>query len=160
VTSPELLFTGNGFGTAGRAVGPVLHELIEGARQELHLLAYSLRASAPDLAPLLTAAVLRGVSITVIVDRLAEQPQAVREWLREMAASHAHVTIVSFEEPDASLHAKVLVADRRRAVVGSANFTWSGMVTNHEVAVLLKGEPARTLALAVDRLAASRAAGI
>lgn len=159
MTSPELLFTGNGFGTAGRAVGPVLHELIEGARQELHLLAYSLRASAPDLAPLLTAAALRGVSTTVIVDRFLDQPPTVRDWLTTMAADHGHVRIVSFEEPNASLHAKVLVADRKRAVVGSANFTWSGLVTNHEVAVLLEGEPARTLALAVDRLAASRAAG-
>lgn len=63
----------------------------------------------------------------------------------------AKLLIVNTE--DGPLHAKVLVADRKSAVVGSANLSWGGMVTNNEVALLVQDNSAWTLASLIDRLA-------
>ncbi|WP_420832527.1 phospholipase D-like domain-containing protein [Paenibacillus periandrae] len=42
-------------------------------------------------------------------------------------------------------HAKVLIADRSKAYLGSANFTQYGFVRNIELCILLIGNQVRTL---------------
>lgn len=53
------------------------------------------------------------------------------------------------------LHAKVVVVDREKAVLGSANFSWGGMSAHYEVGVLLEGPEAWTLSKLVDDVANS-----
>ncbi len=53
------------------------------------------------------------------------------------------------------LHAKVIVADRKKAVLGSANFSWGGMSAHYEIGVLLEGKDAWTLSKLVDEVANS-----
>ena len=50
------------------------------------------------------------------------------------------------------LHAKVIVVDRKGAVIGSANFSWGGMVANYEVGVLIDGYEAWKMAKLIDEL--------
>ncbi len=45
---------------------------------------------------------------------------------------------------------KVLVTDRRKAVIGSANMTWKGMVENNELGLLIEGETPEKLALLIE----------
>lgn len=61
---------------------------------------------------------------------------------------------MDFSNPDGSqFHAKAVVIDRKRALIGSANFTWGGMAINHEIGVLLKGKYAWDIASLIDRFA-------
>jgi phosphatidylserine/phosphatidylglycerophosphate/cardiolipin synthase-like enzyme len=78
--------------------------------------------------------------------------ETIKEELRSLR-QFAYVKVVDFSDPEGSLlHAKVLVMDRKKAVFGSANFSWGGMVANHEVGVLLEGNSAWTLATLIENL--------
>jgi phosphatidylserine/phosphatidylglycerophosphate/cardiolipin synthase-like enzyme len=150
----ELLLTGRLFDSAARAIGPVVQELIRGAKRELHLVTYSITPAAPLLLHLIEEALVRGVKSRIIIDHFEEQPPELQRRLTELEGTYEHLGLFNFTDPAGGrLHAKVLVADRRRAVLGSANFTWGGFVKNHELAVLLEGSPARALALAADQIA-------
>jgi phosphatidylserine/phosphatidylglycerophosphate/cardiolipin synthase-like enzyme len=53
------------------------------------------------------------------------------------------------------LHAKVIVVDREKAVVGSANFSYGGMASHYEVGVYVDGDEAETLAKMIESVADS-----
>jgi phosphatidylserine/phosphatidylglycerophosphate/cardiolipin synthase-like enzyme len=143
-------FTGHGL----RAIGPVVEELVARAEQEIKILAYVFTTSAMPLLERVEDALARGVRVTVVVNRLDAQPQNIIATLKGLAGRYAHATIRSFESADGSqLHAKVVLVDRQRAVIGSANFTWGGMVNNHEIGVLIEGDGAWELSNFVDRMA-------
>jgi len=57
--------------------------------------------------------------------------------------------------PKKMLHAKVIVVNGEKAVVGSANFSWGGMSGHYEVGIYLEGDEARTLAEIVTAVADS-----
>lgn len=137
----------------------VMEELVSTAVHELHLLAYVVTPSARALITLIEGALGRGVKLTMVVNVIPHQPVALAPELLGLAARFPHANVRFFSDASGEqLHAKVLVADRGRAVIGSANFTWSGMTTNHEIGVLLEGPAAWDLALLVDRIAASPSA--
>ncbi len=50
------------------------------------------------------------------------------------------------------MHGKVIVADRAVALIGSANFTFSGLNANYEFGVRVAGAIAADVASLVDRL--------
>jgi phosphatidylserine/phosphatidylglycerophosphate/cardiolipin synthase-like enzyme len=154
VSEPQILVTGRHFTGHGlRAIGPVLEELTMSAQHEIHVLAYLLTESAGTLLGHLERRLETGIKVTLVVNRLEAHQASVQLRLQRLARQFPQARIFSFEDSDGSqLHAKVLVADRFRAVIGSANFTWGGMVANHEVGVLVEGGPAWNLGDFVDRL--------
>ena len=152
--SAQVLVTGRYFAGFGlRAIGPVLQELIQSAEVELHLIAYLLTESGAPLIELLEIALERGVKVTFILNEYEGNSAELKSRLRSMAQRHEHAKLLTYNEKESgSLHAKVLVADRKRAVVGSANLSWGGMVTNNEIAVLVEDGSAWELASLIDRL--------
>jgi len=151
----EILATGVRFlRHAVRAIEPAVLELVAEATEELHLAMYLLGDDAGPLVELLERAVRRGVRVLLVVSDLARQGQEAMRRFQRLERAGSTLRIVEFRERDGGvLHAKVVVADRRRAVVGSANLTWGGLRGNHEIGVLLDGEPAWVLAALVDSLA-------
>lgn len=147
VTGPELLARGH------RGVEPLVQELVETARREIQLVAYLLTPSASRLLDRLAGAAERGVRVEVIVNRLENQDWEVRQWLREACSRLKAIRVFDFSNSDRrELHAKICIADRRRAVVGSANFSWGGLVSNYEIGVELEGQAVWDLAKVVDEL--------
>ncbi|KWX10615.1 hypothetical protein TR74_02570, partial [Carbonactinospora thermoautotrophica] len=55
-------------------------------------------------------------------------------------------------DPAPALHAKLVLADRHTALLGSANLTGRGLTHNLEVGVLLRGREAARLAAHFDAL--------
>ena len=149
-----LLVTGRQFGGRGlRGVMPVMQELVMSARQDLHLLAYVMTPGALQLVKLIEDALSRGVKLTLVVNKSPDQEIGLRSELDSLAQRFSHAAVQYFQDPEGSqLHAKVLVADRKQAVIGSANFSWGGLIANHEIGVLLKGEQAWELAAMIDSL--------
>jgi len=137
---------------------PVMQELVINARSEVHILAYVITRAATPLLQLLEQALSRGVRVTVVVNVIPGQPLEMSAELRRLASEFQHAKIRVFDDEEGSqLHAKVLIADRQRAVIGSANYSWGGLVANHEMGVLVDDRMAWELAELTDRLAAAAA---
>jgi cardiolipin synthase len=132
----------------------MLEELIASAREEIHIAAYLIAGSFVRLLNLLEAALERGVKVHLLLNRHDDHPPELRERLSSLKKRFAHVRITDFQDSEGSqLHAKALVIDRKKAVIGSANFSRGGMVVNHELAVLFEGDQAWYLAKLIDDLA-------
>jgi len=134
--------------------------MITSATEEIQMLAYLLRPSAKPILGLLNDAARRGIRITIIMNSIQSQPEVIRKWLKNISSDSPLVKVIDFKrQRGALLHAKVLVVDRKKALVGSANFSWGGMVGNYEVGVTLEGECAWKMACIVDRLASVESNG-
>jgi len=146
-TGPELI------GKGIRGIEPVIEEIIRQADSEIHLMAYLVTPSAMRILELLDEAAERGVKITMVVNNLNSQDATIVSALNSMSKKYRHVKVFNFNDPEGrQLHAKVIVADRKKAIVGSANLSWGGMYSNYEIGLLIEGEPAWQLAAIVDFL--------
>lgn len=142
------LFTGYGV----RSIGVVIGELIRSAKNEIQVMAYLI--TSPDFIDLLVEAAEKGIKTTVIINSLSEQPVNIRNKLENATGRFSYFRVKEFcTKSKGSLHAKVIVVDREKAIVGSANFTRSGIASgNHEIAVLIQSKEAEKLAGLIDRL--------
>lgn len=121
------------------------------------MLAYVFAPSARHLLGLLDQALQRGVRLTLVVNVIPDEPVALSAELRNLASRFPRATVRFFRDPDgAQLHAKMLVVDRAKAIVGSANLTWSGFSKNHEIGLMVEGAVAWELALLADTIAKSQ----
>ena len=118
---------------------PTIESLILEASSEIQILAYVFTASALPILDLLEKQASKGLAITIVVNHLGSQrPVIVSKF--DKLSKFQKVKIIDFvDERKRQLHAKVLIVDRMKALVGSANFTWGGMFTNYEVGVKLGG---------------------
>lgn len=71
---------------------------------------------------------------------------------REGNTDRLHIVEVDKENfPDASLHAKALVADGTQAYIGSANLTRQSLQNAVELGLYLEGEPVKDVKSYIDR---------
>lgn len=87
-----------------------------------------------------------------LVDPDSRNARVVRD-LRRRCGHGPELEVVSWEEEGLGLHMKAVVADSRRAYVGSANFTWGGMGQQAELGVLLEGPSVAGIERLLDFLA-------
>ena len=72
----------------------------------------------------------------------------VRQWARDFQTFHLY----DFGS-EADLHAKLIVVDREKALIGSSNLSWNGEVANYELAILIEdNNEANKIASTADRL--------
>ena len=132
--------------------------IIRSARRELTLCAYSITAGAGTLIDEIADVAGQGVIVTLIINNVRNQPADIRDRIRTWGATVAtNVRLFDFntDNPQHQLHAKVIAADRTIALVGSANLSFHGMVSNHELAVVLRGPIAEEIAGRLDALKAT-----
>jgi cardiolipin synthase len=156
-TGVSVLATGEKFVGGGvRAIEPCIWELISEATSEIQIVAYRIDAEAEEILDLLERAVRSGIRVTLVISDLQRQPSLIRRRLLKLGA-YGHTLVVDFARSGCGLlHAKVVVVDRKRAVVGSANLTAGGLGKNHEIAVLVEGETAWQIASLIDLMAEKR----
>lgn len=141
-------------GAGFRSIESILRESFDTAKDEVVMTAYSMSIVDDRVFGLIENALSRGVRVTVIVNNLLEQPGRVVEELGILARRFPHLHVFSYQgnEERGDLHAKVVVIDRRLAIVGSSNLSFRGLVKNHELAVMVEGAQAGLVASAIDRL--------
>ena len=138
-----------------RGTGPVIKELIEEAEDEIHILAYAMTGEAVPIIHLLESGLDRGLGIVLVINKLDRQDKRVAAMLRSMNRRYGRFTLGNFDDPDGwDLHAKVLIQDRKAAVIGSANISWRGMEKNIEIGILVRDGSAWRLSSIIDDLAA------
>ncbi len=155
----SLIVTGLGWlGGGVQAIENALLRLVGGAEHELALAVYAMSPGPERLWAAIAHALDGGIRSTLIVDRLDEQNPAMRDWVHRLKSRHTRtLRVVDFRGEDGNdhLHAKIVVADRRTAIVGSANLTAHGLLLAHELALLVEGPAAEEIAGRLDVLARS-----
>lgn len=135
-----------------RSTAAALVGLIDGARGELLLTTYSARPH-PPVQDALRRARERGVRVRVVVETLQGAGSALAD-VQPAAAFRAVPGVELWHWPtgrrptrSARMHAKVAVADAEVLLVSSANLTQSGIQTNIESGILVRGgnAPRRTI---------------
>lgn len=126
-----------------RLTAGVLHELIASASERVLLVSFA-AYTLPEVARDLQTAATRGCCVDVVFETREDSSgkydgpgsaafagvDGIKRWL--WPASH--------RAPGAVLHAKLLVVDRKRALVGSANLTGAALTKNLEAGVLVDDE--------------------
>ena len=150
-----------------RATRQVVLELVRAARCELLVVGYWITSDVnragivPQIVQEIASAARRGASINVVLDRAprpgggGNREQLLALWPREMEPPALLTWQTSGEDSHLKLHAKVIVSDRRDALVTSANLTLHAMDLNMEMGVRILGAPAGAIADHFDRLIAS-----
>lgn len=153
MTEVQILATGPEFiGEGVRGTGQVVEELITEAKNEIQILAYLFTKSGKVIS-LLEKSLRKGIKVSIVINDMENQDVEVKTKLRELSSEFSNLKVIDFHRNSGEqLHAKVVVIDRKKAVVGSANFSWSGLTRNYEVGVLLSGEAAWKLGKIVDDL--------
>lgn len=142
-----------------RTTGGVARDVIAGASQSLLVVGYSVTTDqhmsglASKTLVAMGDAAGRGVRVTAVLHRKEANRAAL---LRAWGTSAPRPDLYTWpEQPDdqmASLHAKVLVADRADALVTSANLTFHGFAGNVEMGVRVTGPPAATISKVFETL--------
>ena len=142
---------------AMRQTAGVMMELIDGAREEILLATpYVDDAAVGALTESLLAARARGVHLTILTS-IGRAPYFATLDLVDPRQVYGGLVIteVTTETSPLGSHAKVLVVDRGRAYVGSANLTAAGIGRNIEIGVEVAGHQVDELArllVALERL--------
>jgi phosphatidylserine/phosphatidylglycerophosphate/cardiolipin synthase-like enzyme len=125
MTSVELLATGPELIKKGiRGFEPVLEESIIEANTEIHIMAYIFTSRALHILDLLEKAAERGIKIKMIINDLNSQETTIKSRFKNLSQKFSHVEIFDFRDPQGrQLHAKIIVIDRKKTIVSSANFS-------------------------------------
>ena len=159
VRSEQLRVAVTGTAWIGGGIGSVqtaIEELLDSARSEVQIAVYEITAGADEFLSRLHTCLAKGLSVTMIINRYQDKSIRTKEKLEETVRRYPYFELLSFQPENSAedLHAKIIVVDRRAALVGSANLTWSGLVGNHELAIVVEGRPASTIASLMDKLCA------
>lgn len=156
MTKSNLDVVVTGIDWMGAGVGSIesaMRHLFHNAKREILLTVYSITSGADMLFDWLEEALSRGVEIKIVVNRLDEQKPAIKKKLYRLKGRYSHFHLYDFTlDGFTDLHAKLIVADRDKAIVGSSNLSKRGFLTNYELALVVTGAQASTIASVVDRL--------
>jgi len=127
--------------SSSRLTAAAVIDLIGMARAEILLVSYATQTE-PSIRAALSAAIARGVAITLLAERHEDNPSytAAGTPFPGLNALRLHWP-ASSRPPGAALHAKIIVVDDQVALVGSANLTSRAMESNLECGILIHGGP-------------------
>lgn len=147
-THPEIMKLGI------RSTEPSMLELINNAKEELQILSYAITSGANKILIAIEKALARGVKLTFILNRDEELSENILNSLKKMQNTFEYSKIYLFDPRDkADLHAKIMVADRTVAILGSSNLTSKGLVWNIEIGILIEDKSVWKLSEVIDRIA-------
>lgn len=153
----RILVTGIGWSGSGfESIGSVLEQMVAQSKNEILIGAYSIGTVNEGFFNQFERALERGVRLVMLVNRYNEQPEYARGHIDRLRFAHLNVEIYSVECPEGEdFHAKLVVVDRNKAIIGSANLSWRGLACNYELGAYVEGSMADEAARALERLVAN-----
>lgn len=132
----SLVATGDRWvGRGVRSSSAVILELLDNVERHVAMTAYVINNW--EIVKAINKALDRGITIEIFIygkDKTMLNDAVQR--IKDMDKRYDYLHLVMVE--DEVLHAKVVVADERSTLIGSANLTYGGMVTNHELGFLVE----------------------
>lgn len=137
----------------GRLTRESLLDVIRGATESLLVIGYAVHDDTA-IRPALEAAIGRGVEVTLLLERSDDNASFSGAPTAFDGIGARRLSWPARHRPDqrANLHAKVLVADKRTAVIGSANLTAWAFERNLECGVVVSGDQARRVHEHIEQL--------
>jgi cardiolipin synthase len=127
--------------STSRLTSAVVIELIDAASEEVLLVSFATRGE-PSIAAALDRAAQRQVAITLLLERSDDNPHYTGPSDPFPGLRARRLTWPATSRPSgAAIHAKVIVIDRRTALIGSANLTGHALDHNLECGALIRGGP-------------------
>jgi phosphatidylserine/phosphatidylglycerophosphate/cardiolipin synthase-like enzyme len=152
-SSQTIVVTGiDWIGSGIRSIESALGKLFQAAEYEIILTVYSITTGSDLLFEWLETALTRGVKIRMVINHFEDQHASAVNRLNDLMRQYHHLQLYDFNRTESDLHAKVVVVDRKSALVGSSNLSKRGLLANHELAVLVQGPDAGSIARTIDRL--------
>ncbi len=137
-SAAKLAVTHPGPGRRLPSIRDVARTLLQTSQRELLIVGYSI--TDPTFSEQLVQRGLSGVAVTVVCERTQ---RGGRDLVASWPARARPLRVLQGVEPDLGrtwiMHGKVVVSDRREALVGSANFTRGGLANNIEIGCHLAG---------------------
>ena len=131
-----------------RTTGGVAREIVNASRSSLLLVGYSVTVD-PSLTGLaaqtidaIARAAERGVTVTAVLHSEVNRLAVLQAWRSGVRPPAIFTWLPSADDNKASVHAKLLIADRQDGLVTSANLTYHGLEGNLEMGLHVKGRPA------------------
>ena len=136
-----------------RATEPSMLELINNAKDEIQILSYAVTNGASEIFLALEKALLKGVKLNFVLNDLGELNEKVLTSLKSFKENFQYCKIYIFDSNGIQdLHAKIMVADREKAIVGSSNLTAKGLIWNLEIGFLIEDKSIWKLSEVIDRI--------
>ena len=142
---------GNGFGSIESA----LHDIFTLADDEVIIVAFTVSGAIQAFFQEIVQLLEHSVRIRMLINRYDEQHESERATLSKLQQRYPGLfRLFSFvpDQQEADLHAKIILVDRRYALVGSANLSLRGLMDNHELALWVEGDALADITRAVDLL--------
>jgi phosphatidylserine/phosphatidylglycerophosphate/cardiolipin synthase-like enzyme len=119
-------------------------KMIQEAKSSIHIIMFEMnyyddRTSTPSnlLIKELMAARKRGVKVEVILDVREKEDRTTKSNRRTGKMLSDGGVEVTYDSLSKTTHAKVLIADGQRILLGSTNWTYHALSSNHEACVLI-----------------------
>ena len=120
-----------------------LLEMLENTEHDLYILMYTVSSKPNNFWMKLEELLQKNIRIFFALESSLKHNDKVMEILDKFNRyDNFHLYFYSGDYP---LHAKLIVSDGKRAIMGSANITGGGLIQNHEIAVYIEGNKAWTL---------------
>lgn len=148
-----LLTTGLGWTEKNKkAISTEMMNTLNNASDTIQLVSYIITPGFNDYIDLFESLLFKGINITLIMNDIEKQNKKIMKKIYRLNDNFNHFYLYDFNNQKSTLHAKIIVVDRKIAIVGSANMTWSALTANHEIAIKIIGQTSEKIAKLIDSL--------
>lgn len=127
-----------------------LLEMLDNTKHDLYIVMYTVSGKPQNFWNKLENLLKKGIQVNFIIEGSIQHQRKTINILSNMQKyENFNLYFYSDENP---LHAKLIVSDGEKAILGSANISGGGLVQNHEIAVYIEGEKAWTLKKLAEKL--------
>lgn len=133
ITSPD------SFRVKSRKIKDVTYSLVSEAEQNIIITGYAISDYFSEMLDVIIRKSQQGIYVTLYVNDLEKQ-KSVLERLLSYRSKFLKIYEYQKDEDDkmAALHAKILVVDKEKSLISSANLSYHGMQGNIEMGILIK----------------------
>lgn len=124
---------------------PTVLEMLASAQISVRIIQYEYvsHGAVRDIEQAILAAARRGVDVKMLVDDTVKQSRRNVEWLAKRGIDVKLDETAEYGEPgDKTTHAKLILIDDRKVLIGSTNFSAKSIEANNEANVYLAGDSA------------------
>ena len=120
----------------------LFRETLKSAKSSIRIAVFSLGWKSKELDSIfeiLKNKIVTGVEVQLIINKFWSTADYGKKKLKEL--EHSNFTMLNYdpENENENLHAKIIVVDSKKILVGSANISKGGLFSNHELVIKISG---------------------